>query len=297
MIGKLWYLIGEGIRSLWRTRLPTLGSTLTIALTLVIFGGAYIVLSNLDRATRRLQTQYRIDVFFNPLLNNQEAFQVYQQLKNVEGIASTEFISKEHAADIFKREFGEDVTEVLGTNPLNTGAIVLVARGYRTARRINRIADEIANVHNVDDVAYRGELVRLLERYLQFAVYSGLALGVIVLLGAVFLVSNTIKLSIYAKRNMIDILYLLGATRKFIRFPFLVEGALQGLIGSVFAFAVVVGLLDVVNYVLEQFVLYRVIRPPYLSMGLAIMGIALGLIGSSRGIRKFLNPKALQTAR
>jgi len=124
-------------------------------------------------------------------------------------------------------------------------------------------------------------------------VYGGLVIGMIVLLGAFFLVSNTIKLSIYAKRETIDVLYLLGATRKFIRFPFLVEGALQGLLGSILAMAVVVGLLDVVNYILEQFVLYRVIRPSFLATGLVALGIALGAIGSSRSIRRFLSPRAL----
>ncbi|MFB0516016.1 MAG: cell division protein FtsX [Candidatus Neomarinimicrobiota bacterium] len=278
---------------MWRARLPMLGSTLTIALTLVIFGGAYLILSNFDRATRRLQSQYRIEVFFDPLYNNREAFEVYQQLKFIEGIASTEFINKERAAAIFKREFGEDVMEVLGTNPLPAGAIVMVARGHRTARRINHIADTIAALPGVNDVAYRGELVRLLERYIQFAAYGGLVVGIMTLLGAIFLVSNTIKLSIYAKRDTIDVLYLLGATRKFIRFPFLIEGALQGLLGSVVAIAVVVGLLDVLNYILEQFVLYRVIRPPYLAIGIVILGIALGTLGSSRSMRKFLSPRAL----
>lgn len=293
MIGKFLYLLGEGFQSLWRTKLPTLGSMLTIALALVIFGGAYIVLSNFDRATRRLQSQYRIEVFFDPLLQNQEAFRVYQLLKFIEGIASTEFINKERAAAIFKREFGEDVVEVLGTNPLPAGAVVLVSRGYRTARRINRVADTIAALPGVTDVAYRGELVRILERYIQFAVYGGLLIGVVTLMGAIFLVSNTIKLSIYAKRETIEILYLLGATRKFIRFPFLVEGALQGLLGGALAVGVVVGLLDVMNYILEQFVLYRVIRPPYLATGIVIMGIALGTVGCSRSIRKFLSPRAL----
>ncbi len=293
MIGKTIYLLGEGIQSLWRAKLPMLGSTLTIALTLMIFGGASVVLSNFDRATRRLQTQYRIDIFFDPLLSNQEAFKVYQKLRSVEGISSTEFINKERAAEIFKQEFGEDVIEVLGTNPLPAGGIVLVARGYQTARRINGIADTIDTIPGVTDVAYRGELVRVIERYLQIAVYGGLVVGMIVLLGSVFLVSNTIKLSIYAKRDTIDILYLLGASRKFIRFPFLVEGTLQGALGSILALGVVIGLLDIVNYVLEQFVLYRVIQPSYLPGGLVVMGIALGIIGSSRSIRKFLSPKEL----
>ncbi|MEE9464236.1 MAG: permease-like cell division protein FtsX, partial [Candidatus Neomarinimicrobiota bacterium] len=167
MIGKLVFLTGEGFRSLWRARLPALGSMLTIALTIMLFGGAYVVIGNFDRATRRLQSQYRIDVFFDPLLTNREAFQDYQKLKDIEGIASTEFISKERAASIFKREFGEDVVTVLGTNPLPAGGIVHVARGYRTARRINSIADRIAAIPHVTDVAYRGELVRILERYLR----------------------------------------------------------------------------------------------------------------------------------
>ena len=69
MIGKLAFLISEGLRSLWRARLPALGSILTITLTLTLFGGAYVIFGNFDRATRRLQSQYRIDIFFEPLLD------------------------------------------------------------------------------------------------------------------------------------------------------------------------------------------------------------------------------------
>ncbi|MCK4578067.1 MAG: permease-like cell division protein FtsX [Candidatus Marinimicrobia bacterium] len=289
MIGKLAFLISEGLRSLWRARLPALGSILTITLTLTLFGGAYLIFGNFDRATRRLQSQYRIDVFFKPILTNGEAFQKYQLLTAVEGISSTEFISKERAASIFKREFGEDVVTVLGTNPLPAGAIVLVARGHRTARRINRIADDIATIDGVTDVAYRGELVRILERYIRIAVYGGLILGIVALLGAIFLVSNTIKLSIYAKRDTIDTLHLLGATRSFVRLPFLIEGVLQGIIGSLLAVGAILGMLDVMNYILEHFVLYRLIRPAFLALFLGTMGLLLGLIGSSRGVGRFIN--------
>jgi len=293
MIGKFFYLFLEGLRSLWYSRLPALGSMFTIALTLVIFGGAYVVLSNFDRATRRLQSQYRIDVFFNPLLNNQEAFSVYKGLKDIEGIASTEFISKERAATIFKQEFGEDVVDVLGTNPLPAGAVVLVSRGYRTARRIDRIAGEIEAYTAVTDVSYRGELVVLLERYLQFALYGGMAVGLVVLLGAIFLVTNTIKLSIYARREAIETLYLLGSTRQFIKLPFLIDGSIQGLFGGAMAVVAILGILDVMNYMLEQFVLYRIIKPPFLASGLILSGMALGMVGSSRAIRKFISAREL----
>lgn len=293
MIGKFFYLFLEGLRSLWYARLPALGSMFTIALTLVIFGGAYVVLSNFDRATRRLQSQYRIDVFFNPLLNNQEAFSVYKGLKDIEGIASTEFISKERAATIFKQEFGEDVVDVLGTNPLPAGAVVLVSRGYRTARRIDRIAGEIQAYTAVTDVSYRGELVVLLERYLQFALYGGMAVGLVTLLGAVFLVTNTIKLSIYARREAIETLYLLGSTRQFIKLPFLIDGSIQGLLGGAIAVVAILGMLDVMNYMLEQFVLYRIIKPPFLTSGLVLAGMALGIVGSSRAIRKFISAREL----
>lgn len=288
-------MLSEGFRSLWRARIPALGSMFTVALTLMFFGGAYVVFGNFDRATRRLQSQYRIDVFFNPLLNNREAFDYYQMLKDIEGIASTEFISKERAAAIFEREFGEDVVKVLGTNPLPAGAIVHVARGYRTARRINRIADNIATISQVTDVAYRGELVRILERYLRFAVIGGLGLGLVALLGAIFLVSNTIRLSIYAKRETIETLSLLGASPAFIRLPFLVEGLLQGLLGSAMAAGAILGLIDVMNYILGQFVLYRLIQPPQLTSSLIIFGMLLGIVGSARSISKFVRLRLLES--
>ncbi|MCH8328735.1 MAG: ABC transporter permease [Candidatus Marinimicrobia bacterium] len=293
MISKFAFLIGEGIKSLWRDKLPALGSVFTIALTLIIFGTAYLIFSNFDRATRRLQSQYRIDAFYDPLLSKQEAYENYKQLKEIEGVASTEFVSKEQAARIFREEFGEDVVDVLGTNPLPAGAIVLVARGYRTARRINAIADQMLAIPRTTDVTYRGELVRILERYLQMALLVGLVIGVVTLMGTIFLVSNTIKLSIYAKRESIDTLYLLGATRQFIRLPFLIDGTLQGLFGAMLAAMTILGILDVMNYILEQFVLYRIIRPPFLTTGLLLFGMLLGLVGSFRSIRKFLSPREL----
>ena len=184
---------------------------------------------------------------------------------------------------------------MLGTNPLPAGAIVLVARGHRTARRINAIADQMLAIPRTTDVTYRGELVRILERYLQFALLGGLAVGIVTLLATIFLISNTIKLSIYARRDSITTLYLLGATRQFIRLPFLIDGSIQGLIGAVLATMAILGILDVMNYILEQFVLYRVIRPPLLSTGLLLFGMSLGLIGSYRSIRKFISPSELGT--
>ena len=292
-MSKFTFLLGEGIKSLWRDKLPAMGSVLTIALTLIIFGTAYVVFSNFDRATRRLQSQYRIDVFYDPLLNNQQAFENYKLLKKIEGIASTEFISKEQAAKIFKQEFGEDVVDVLGTNPLPAGAIVLVARGYRTARKINAIADQMLVIPRTTDVTYRGELVRILERYLQFGLLGGLVVGIVTLMATIFLISNTIKLAIYAKRDSIDTLYLLGATRQFIRLPFLIDGSLQGILGASVAVFAIFGILDVMNYILEQFVLYRIIRPPFLTTGLLLFGTTLGIVGSYRSIRKFISPGEL----
>ncbi len=294
MINKVLFLLSEGLRSLWRARLPALGSMLTITLTIMLFGGAYVLFGNFDRDTRSLQSQDRIDVFSAPLLNNEHAFGHCRQLRHTEGIVSTRLTRNERVAAIFEREFGEDVVSVLGTNPLPAGAIVHVARGYRTARRINRIADNIAAISNVTDVAYRGELVRILERYLRFAVYGGLVLGLLALLGAIFLVSNTIRLSVYAKRSSIETLSLLGASPAFIRFPFLVEGLLQGLLGSALAVGAILALIDVMNYVLEQFVLYRLIRPPQMALALIIFGVLLGIVGSARSIGKFINLRLLE---
>ncbi len=269
------------------------GATLTIALTLVIFGSAYVMLDNVDRATRRLQSRYRMDIFFDELLSDQEAFTVYEQVRLLDGFQSTEFVNKNRAAEICRELIGLDPVEFLGFNFLPAGAIVYVATEHRTARRMELLAGRIEALDGVSEVSYPGELVSIMERFLQIAIYGGMIIGFIVLLGAVFLVSNTIKLSIYAKREAIDILYLMGATRRFIRFPFLIEGTLQGILGSILALAVVVGLLDLGNYILEQFVLYRVIQPPFLPGGIVIMGIILGLIGSSRSIRKFLHPRSL----
>ena len=292
MIGRFSYLVAEGVRSLWRARLPALGSALTIALTLVIFVAAFMVVGRIDQSALRGQSPYSMDLFFDdPLLTESQARRIFQKVQAVPGIGSVEFVDKQQAAARFREVFGEEVTAVLGFNPLPYGATLIVEAQQRSAQGMSRLASAIRQIAGVTDVVYQGDIIRFLERYRKYALFMGVGVGLASLLAAIFLVSNTIKLSIYAKKRTMDILALLGATRGFIRLPVLVEGALQGLIGGVLALIAIDATVDLVNYFLRQFHIFP--NPLKLPSGWILsvvsMGVSLGIIGSYRSIRLFIS--------
>ena len=288
MIDRFLYLVSEGIRSLWRTKTTALAtiSAIGIAASFVVFSA--VVGENISGIIQIARGQYEFQVFFSVEVDNIRAAELVDQIGAIEGIKSASLITKEEAADIFQREFGENIFDLLEENPLPPGSVLKLQQPKDGRIDVNPIIKQIELVEGVDEVRYQGRLISLIERYYEGFFAAVTALAAAILFGTVILISNTIRLSIYARRDFIRILKLVGATDRFVRFPFMIEGILEGFFGSLIAAAVSYGFVEGSNYFLSLFTQYRLVWQFQIVALLVGVIVFFSFVGSMRAVRKFL---------
>jgi cell division transport system permease protein len=288
MIDRFLYLVSEGIRSLWRTKTTALAtiSAIGIAASFVVFSA--VVGENISGIIQIARGQYEFQVFFSEDVDNIRAVELVDQIGAIEGIKSASLITKEEAADIFQREFGENIFDLLEENPLPPGSVLKLQQPKDGRIDVNPIIKQIELVEGVDEVRYQGRLISLIERYYEGFFAAMTALAAAILFGTVILISNTIRLSIYARRDLIRILKLVGATDRFVRFPFMIEGILEGFFGSLVAAAVSYGFVEGSNYFLSLFTQYRLVWQFQIVALLVGVIVFFSFVGSMRAVRKFL---------
>ena len=288
MIDRFLYLVSEGIRSLWRTKTTALAtiSAIGIAASFVVFSA--VVGENISGIIQIAREQYEFQVFFSKDVDNIRAAELVDQIGAIEGIKFASLITKEEAADIFQREFGENIFDLLEENPLPPGSVLKLQQPKDGRIDVNPIIKQIELVEGVDEVRYQGRLISLIERYYEGFFAAVTALAAAILFGTVILISNTIRLSIYARRDLIRILKLVGATDRFVRFPFMIEGILEGFFGSLLAAAVSYGFVEGSNYFLSLFTQYRLVWQFQVVALLVGVIVFFSFVGSMRAVRKFL---------
>ena len=281
---SVWYTVRESLEGFRRARMAAAITTFTVAFALVLMALVYIVASNLGRVVLSLRARVQMEAFLDPALTDQEAQRIEDRIRTIAGVAEVEFVSKEKALLEFEREFGEDVFSVLDENPLPASFRIRLKPEFRRSQLAKQVADAVGRIDGVDEVIYRGDILALLDRYMGVVLLGGAVFGVLIGLGSVLLISNTIRLAILSRANVIEIMQLVGATNGFIRRPFLLEGMLQGLLGGAFAAFTLYILVRVTNLEIPNLVV--VDRRLY--FGVVILGWLLGWLGSAVAVRKFL---------
>jgi len=288
---SLSYLLTESVSGFKRTKLASIVSIMTICIALLLLGVFMVVTTNATRFVDGLRTKVELEAFLRQPISPVELDSLRAAVRAVDGVASVAYVSKEDAARIFKQEFGEDILDVLNFNPLPPSLrIGLVPRAI-TAAGTRTVSDRVAAMAGVDTVIYRRALIELIDRRAEQFNTVTLGLGLLIGLSAILLVSNTIRLAIYAKRKLIRTMELVGATWSFIRLPFLLEGVIQGVLGGAGA----AGNLYLVNnrFVLalsQEIAAYIQVRPGFYLLILAA-GIALGMVGSVISVIRFIRPR------
>jgi cell division transport system permease protein len=288
VLSKLLFLLSESFRALFRAKVPAMISSITIAITLIVFSLAFFAYENLIGFTNKFTAQFSIEVFFEPATEVETARELFNHILLIDGVEQGEFIDKEKAAEIFKKYFKDDIQNIIGENPLPMGGNFDISLSHRSPRKMSMITREIRRMSGVDEATFQQGLVSRVDRIVDNLLGFALIIGVTILIISVVLVSNTIRLIIHAKRHTIDTLNLLGATNSFIRFPFIVEGILQGLIGAGLSLLFLYMLYSFQAYMLEPLLNIKLVVPEIILIGNLILGSILGLTGSYRGISKYL---------
>ena len=286
LIRKTFFLFSESFKGLFRAKLPAFISSVTIAITLVIFTISIYAYENLVGFSHKFKSQFSVEVFFDEEISLSDARDLFNYIILIEGIEQGEFIDKKRASAVFKKHFNYDITAIIGENPLPMGGNFDISNGYRDIDSMARIVNSINKLHGVDEVLYQYGVISKIDRIIQNSIGMFMVVGLFILIISIILVSNTIRLIVYAKKEDIVTLNLLGATNLFIKLPFLIEGFLQGVFGSFLSLFILYFVYSMQIYILDSLININPIIPTYIIPGNIIAGIFLGLTGSYRGITR-----------
>jgi len=282
------YTFKESISGFTRTRLSTFISIITISISLLFLGMFAVATVHTSRFIEVLRSTVELEAFLDEGLSGKDVEELRGRVGSLDGISDITFVSKEDAAKIFEREFGENIFDVLDFNPLPASFRIALKDGFKTSSSALSIATQIESLKGVESVRYRKELLEMIDTRAASVNNLTLGLGILISLSAIFLVSNTIRLAIYAKRHTIRTMELVGATRGFIRIPFLLEGVLQGIIGGLVASALIYSLLEYAMRLVSVDFTDAMHHDPAFYATILVTGGLLGLIGGGISVVRFI---------
>ncbi|MFN8178501.1 MAG: permease-like cell division protein FtsX [bacterium] len=231
------FTLREGFLNLRRAPLLSLTSVAVMGLSLFVLGIFLLITVNLRAAIVAVQRQVEIVVFVKEDVRDAELKSLDAFLREHPGVAGVRFLTRDEALAQFRKELNEReyLLEALETNPLPDTFEVTLFDDWKTTDRIAQIADQIQGMAGVDEVKYGKEWVGRLNRIIVLLVLVDLFLGAVVALSSLVVVANTVKLTLIARREMIELMKMVGATVGVIRRPFVIEGVLKGGLAAVLA--------------------------------------------------------------
>ena len=235
----LRYSFNEAILSLWRGRQSGLLSTATIAVALFVLGAFLIATSNLERLGREWNNSAEMSVYLADNITPAQKTAIERTLTSAtDTVAGQQYLSKADAVRRFKKTFADlsGTLDGLGENPLPASYEVRLRAGSDSG--IDLLLAEIRQLPGVADIRYDREWLQRLSKAVGVVRGVGLVLGLLLTVAAALTVANVVRLGLYARRDELDIMQLVGAPQAFIRGPFVMEGTLQGGVGAVVALAV-----------------------------------------------------------
>lgn len=292
-ISNLGRHIKEGFKNLLRNGWMSFASLSTVALTLLILGSTLIMTFNAQQMSGYVTNQLDIGVFLKTHVSDQQGQALQQTVEKLPGVKSVQYISKEQGLKLLASKMGQykNIVDGMKTNPLPVQLLVKASDPRQTVT----VAQEVSTLPEVATVRDAQDTIGKLFQFLDALRDVGIVFVVALVITAMFLIANTIRVTILNRRNEIEIMKLVGATNWFVRWPFVVEAVLIGLIGTAVPYGI---LMYVYHTVLHRtggvfFGLGFTLAPISLvgTRLAAIMfglGILIGLYGGMMSIRKSL---------
>ena len=289
MISKIKFILVESFRGFYYAWTPALLSCITIGISLFVISVSFYSYILFINYSDSFTNNYELNVFFDDSLSLESAKDIYSKILLYPTISNGEFIDKEKSSDKFKDFFDSDIKSLLGENPLPYSAQFYINNKNRTPDSLLVISSQLSEIKGVSSIQYDKEILIRIHSMLNKAMTAFSVIGVAIVAIAIILVSNTTRLMIHSKRDNIQILSLLGATNLFIRVPFLIEGVLQGLIGSFISIISLLILKNTLEYIFIPLVIVNDYNFQLIIILNFSLGIIFGLIGSKRAISKYLS--------
>ncbi len=291
---SLGYVVKEGMAGIGRAKLAAFTSIFSLFIAVLLLGLLARLGFNGYEVAQSLKKSIDVEVFLMDL-DERTTNELSERLKDQELVQEVTYISKDSAAAVFEKEFGSAGSSLADLKFLPASFKLNIDPDAQISR-VDSLVSEVKSYRGVDEVRFNQQLLKRIESNFQTAAMVGGGLGILILLASMILVFNTIRLTIYAKRDLIKAMKLVGATNGFIRRPFVVEGIIQGLIAGTFS----VGLMYLgFHYILPEYIpQLGVLEWPfgrwyYLSGAMLFLAVFMGFWGSQWAARRFIKETSI----
>lgn len=291
-IKTLGYHVGQSLKSIRRNKMMSLASVGTVMATLLILGIYFIVMMNINSMVKGVEAGVEIKVFLADDITNNQMSAIETEAKSLPGVTGVTYESKEQAMENFKEQLGENAGLVEDIDPekVMPSSYIIKMEG---PQYVENVVQNLKSMAGVDVIRDAQPIMNKLMEITGFVRTLGISLMIILLIVSIFLISNTIKMAVMSRKREIGIMKYIGATDWFIRWPFVIEGMILGLIG-----AIVAGILLGYGYIVacdevSKSMIFVLMEPvdivPYMLAMFGVVGIVIGSLGSMLSMRKFLH--------
>ncbi|MBU5485158.1 permease-like cell division protein FtsX [Clostridium sp. MSJ-11] len=292
-ISTFKHFIVDACKSLKRNRTISLASAATVAATLFILGVFLLAALDVKQVIKDVESKVEIKVFLNNDITIGEEKELKAKIDSLEEITHVEYETKAQAMEKFKEQLGEDNASLVEglekENPLPNSYIIKV----KEPGMVTKVVDEIKDMEGIQEIKEGRKVVDTIIKVTNTIKWIGIALFIVLIGVSLFLIGNTIKITVYSRRKEIGIMKFIGATDWFIRWPFIIEGMIIGLVGSIVGCVLLYYVYALIfNKVNSIAFMVKLIEPSFvlqtISWQFVIIGMIIGTLGSILSIRKFL---------
>lgn len=289
------YLLGEGFRNVFHNKKSSGASLAIMCATMLIFGIFFMIIENINSAVKTIELQQGMQVFIQKDATDEQISQIGEQIKAINGVNTIKFISKEDALNYNREKLGNPALFVGydEENPFKASYLVTLT----DLKLSSEVQENIYKLDNIASITSQDNTINNLVKIANgIKIVSIVVLSLLVII-SIFIIANTIKLTVHARRKEISIMKYVGATDSFIRWPFIIEGIIIGIIAAIISLAVLGLAYNLIISKLGNSAVLAKIGMSLLSFAnistllvivYLVLGIGIGALGSTISMRKYL---------
>lgn len=292
-INTIKYSLIDALKSLKRNTTLSFASIITVSLTLFMFGIYLLAMLNANEIVKNIESKLEVSVFLKEDASTSDKENIQKTITNIQGVTKIGFVTKDEALEKWKDQLGEENQDLVQgfdeKNPLPESFTVTV----ENAEIVKTVVTNTEKLDGIEKVVANQDLVNRISAVVGGVKWVGFAALIILIPICLLLIGNTIKLAVYSRRREVNIMKFVGATDWFIRWPFIIEGIIIGIVGAILSSALLIPLYSLAYNKLSSYVvMINLVTPQYLIMNILwifiLSGTLIGGIGSILSIRKFL---------
>lgn len=286
MMRRILYIVDEALRTVKRHKGLTSISVIIMSLSLLMLAVFLLATDNLLKLVSETQQEMKLYVYLDDRAGQDTIEQLYKNILSQMEVSSVEFVSKDDAMAEFKSQLGADaeLLSALRTNPLPNSFWVVPKEEYKTRDAIVGLAERFGQLRGVEEVRYGKEFLDKFDSIVKGIYTIDIVVGFIVIMSAVFIIANAVRLTVISRKKTIEILKLVGATNPFIVAPFIIEGAFQGGVAAILSLVLLRIVTEVSRSAIPDINFFSLEK----SLVYMLTCVLIGALGSFMALRRYL---------